>query len=92
MINYYLPICPDKTHTPTMRLIDLLFEAKKLGLEKVNIDDLIRNLKSLSELEENLMKASFMDGRDYQGEEENKLIPFADSADEYFKENYIRYI
>jgi hypothetical protein len=38
------------------------------------------------------MKACFMDGRDYQGEEENKLIPFADSADEYFKENYIRYI
>jgi hypothetical protein len=91
-MNYYLPICPDKTHTPTMRLIDLLFEAKKLGLDKVNIDDLIRNLKSLSELEENLMKSCFMEGRDFQSDEENKFISYADSAEEHFKENYIRYI
>lgn len=91
-MNYYLPIEPDKCHTPTMRAIDLLFECKKLGLEKVNIDDLIRNLKCLSELEENLLKSAFMDGREYQGDEQNKEIFFADSAEEYFKENFTRYI
>ena len=89
--NMYIPY-GNKTETATKRLMDFLRECNKLGLKEVNLQELYQHLFLIADLEENLLKSAFMDGREFEVFEENVLIPFQDSADEYFLKNYIRYI
>lgn len=89
--NMYIPY-GNKTETATKRLMDFLRECNKLGLKEVNLQELYQHLFLIADLEENLLKLAFMDGRDFQAEENNKTIYFQDSSDKYFLENYIRYI
>ena len=82
----------NKTETAIKRLMDFLKECHKLGLKEINLQDLYQHLFLVADLEEDLLKSAFMAGRQFEVFEENVLIPFEDSADKYFNENYIRYI
>jgi carbamoylphosphate synthase small subunit len=93
-MNPYIEMDANKHDTATKKLVDFLDEARKLGLEKINTYELITHVRLLGKLEENLLKQSFMDGREYQDFEDSGETDWDDNkvADKYFLDNFVRYI
>lgn len=78
----------ESTNTALKYFYENILEAKNLGLNEIKINTLLDHILKFKNIEESIMKTCFMDGREFQSYAENINIPFKESADKYFQENY----
>ena len=86
-----LPIIQEtrfKHKTAIYQLLDSLDTCKRLGCKVVQIEDIIKHIQYFQDIEIRQMKNCFMDGREFQANEENKDIPFAESSKKHIENEY----
>ena len=77
-----------KQKTAIFQLLDSLDTCKRLGCKVVQIEDIITHIRGFQDIEIQQIKNCFNDGREFQANEENKDIPFAESAKKHIEKEY----
>lgn len=81
-----------KQKTAIYQLLESLDACKRLGCKAVQIEDIITHIQDFEKIEIQQMKKCFVDGREFQADEENKNIPFSESANRHIENEYNYYI